>query len=70
MIDHLAPLVFFLSSEVWIMNSCLRSLMLGPPAKINELKDLKERNAALEGRVVALESATASKDAELASSNS
>ncbi|GKC16711.1 hypothetical protein Tco_1013493 [Tanacetum coccineum] len=39
-------------------------------AKVNELNDLKERNAALEGQVAALECAAASKDAELASSNS
>nr|GEV31965.1 hypothetical protein [Tanacetum cinerariifolium] len=36
----------------------------------NKLNDLKKRNVALKGKVAALESATASKDAELASSNS
>nr|GEW69482.1 hypothetical protein [Tanacetum cinerariifolium] len=39
-------------------------------AKVNELNDLRERNVALKGQVAALESAAASKDAELASSNS
>ncbi|GJS22694.1 hypothetical protein Tco_0451326 [Tanacetum coccineum] len=39
-------------------------------ARVNELKDLKEINAVLEGRVTDLESVAASKDAELTSSNS
>ncbi|GKF14463.1 hypothetical protein Tco_0055925, partial [Tanacetum coccineum] len=38
-------------------------------ARVNGLDDLKERNAALEGQVTALESAAVIKDTELASSN-
>nr|GEU55629.1 transposase (putative), gypsy type [Tanacetum cinerariifolium] len=57
------------TAEAIRLHGQIANVEVAEAARVNELNDLKERNAALEGQVAALESAAASKDAKLASSN-
>ncbi|GJW91131.1 hypothetical protein Tco_0168684, partial [Tanacetum coccineum] len=57
-------------AEAFRLRGQIATVEAAKAARVNELNDLKERNVALEGQVVALESAAASKDAKLASSSS
>ncbi|GKD04618.1 hypothetical protein Tco_1179592 [Tanacetum coccineum] len=56
--------------EAILLRGQIADVEVAEATRVNELKDLKEKNADLEGRVATLESVAASKDAELASSNS
>nr|GEU55628.1 appr-1-p processing [Tanacetum cinerariifolium] len=51
------------------LSSEIANVEAAEAARVNELNGLKERTAALDGHVAALESAATSKDTELASSN-
>ncbi|GJW70791.1 hypothetical protein Tco_0127708 [Tanacetum coccineum] len=56
--------------EAILLRGQIADVEVAEATRVNELKDLKEKEADLEGRVATLESVAASKDAELASSNS